>query len=133
MKVISSHLDSLFDESFSIHEVGMTLTSEHRSKIKSRLQSLEARAPAISSIYLKFVTEEKEIKGQLSINGAGRKFISTIRGDNPWEIYKKLEKDIDSQLMRWKKTRFLDGYIDLPVESEHQYEQEVMPYEKTLE
>lgn len=115
MKLTSAYLDSHFNESFTIQEVGMKLLPEHHSKIRGRLESLENRAPAVSSTHLKFTTKENEIKGELSITGAGRNFRSEVRGENPWEIYKFLEKDIDKQLIRWKKTRFLEKYVDLPI------------------
>ena len=113
MKTISSYLDSHFNENFTIQEVGMKLIPEHHSKIRARLESLENRAPAVSSTRLKFTTEKNQILGELSITGT-RNFRSEVRGDNPWEIYKSLEKDIDKQLIRWKKTRFLDNYVGLP-------------------
>jgi hypothetical protein len=115
MKVISSYLDSHFNENFAIHEVGMKLIPEHQSKIWTRLQSLESRAPAISSTHLKFTNEGKQTKGELSIIGAGRKFRSEIRGENPWEVYKSLEKEIDKQLIQWKRTRFLDKHTDFSI------------------
>ena len=115
MKLISSYLDSHFNENFKIHEVGMKLIPEHHSKIRARLESLENRAPAVSSTHLKFTTEENQILGELSITGAGRNFRSEVRGENPWEIYKSLEKEIDKQLIRWKKTRFLDKYVVIPI------------------
>ncbi len=114
MKVISSYLDSHFNENFYIHEVGVKLIPDHHSKIKYRLESLEARAPAVSTIHLKFTSEEDEIKGELKICGMGKHFQSTTKGENPWEIYKILEQEIDKQLMEWKKSRFLNKYIHFP-------------------
>lgn len=108
MKTLSSYLDSHFKESFTIDEVGMKLIPEQNSRIKARLESLEQRAPAISSINLKFTNEETQIFGELTISGAGRKFYSKTKGQNPLEVYKSLEQDVDKQLMQWKKTRFLD-------------------------
>jgi hypothetical protein len=115
MKFISSYLDSHFSENFTIHEVGMKLIPEDQSRIRARLQSLESRAPAISSTQLKFVAEASEIKGELSIIGSDRIFHSEVTGRCPLEIYKYLEKEIDIQLIQWKKTRVLDKYVGLTI------------------
>ena len=112
MKSFSSYLDSHFAENFLIKEVGMKLIPEHDSRIRLRLQSLESRAPAMSSINLTFLTERNHIKGKLSINGANREFYSESTGDNPWEIYLSLEAEIDNQLLEWKRTRVLGERID---------------------
>ncbi|PIR35931.1 MAG: hypothetical protein COV37_05935 [Bdellovibrio sp. CG11_big_fil_rev_8_21_14_0_20_39_38] len=120
MKVISSYLDSHFNENFTIHEVGMKLTPEHQSKIRMRLQSLESRAPAISSIHLKFTNSTNLTHGELTIYGAGRRFFASINGENPWDIYKVLEREIDEQLIQWKKTRFRSNYNEIPLSKEHQ-------------
>lgn len=111
MKAFSSYLDSHFNESFGISEVGLKLIPEHYSKIKSRLESLDARAPALSTTQLRFTNEGMTIKGELSISGGGRSFHHKAKGESPWEIYKSLEKEVDKQLSRWKKTRFLTPNI----------------------
>lgn len=106
MKTLSSYLDSHFKENFIIHEVDLKLIPEQNSKIRAKLESLEQRAPVSSSINLKFTNEEKEIFGELTINGAGKEFYSGVRGKNPLKIYNLLEKEVDNQLIQWKKTRF---------------------------
>ena len=117
MKTLSSYQDSHFKESFTIGEVGMKLIPEQNSRIRARLESLEQRAPAISSINLKFTNEETQISGELTISGAGRKFYSKTKGQNPLEVYKALEQDVDKQLIQWKKTRFLDKCFGLSISS----------------
>ncbi len=111
MKSITNYLGSHFDESFFINEVGMKLIPDHYSKIREKLQSLELRAPAMSSIHLDFENMGETTKGTLSINGYGKTFKSTVTGENPLEIYCLLESNIDEQLLAWKKTRFVNKYI----------------------
>lgn len=111
MKTLSSYLDSHFKDNFTIHEVGLKLIPEQNSKIRVKLESLEQRAPAISSINLKFTNEGEEIFGELTITGVGRKFYSGVRGQNPLKLYCLLEKEVDDQLNQWKKTRFLNQHF----------------------
>lgn len=120
MKTLSSYLDSHFKESFTIHEVGLKLIPEQNSKIRAKLESLEQRAPAISSIKLKFTNEGKEIFGELTIAGVGRKFYSGVRGQNPLEIYYSLENEVDEQLSQWKKTRFLNKHFSPTIIEGHE-------------
>lgn len=108
MKTLSSYLDSHFKENFTIHEVGLKLIPEHNSKIRDKLESLGQRAPAFSSINLKFTNEGEDILGELTIIGAEGKFYSELRGQNPLEIYYLLEREVNDQLIQWKKTRFLN-------------------------
>jgi len=107
MKVVSADLGHDYKESFFIHEFGMKLSLEHRSKIRKKLLSLETRAPALTAIHLKFTHVQDRINGELSIAGFGKSFLSVATGLSSMEVYKALEKDIDKQLMHWKRSRFI--------------------------
>lgn len=111
MKSTANYLGSHLEGSSFINEVGMKLTSYHFSKIRRKLQSLELRAPAMSSVHLNFENMGNEIKGMLSINGFRKNFKSTVSGNDPLEIYSRLESNIDEQLLAWKKARFINQYI----------------------
>lgn len=114
MNVNLSDLDSHLNETFIIREKGLKLTPDHQRKIRQKLKSLELRAPAICSIRLDFIAKQKRIDGELSIIGAGKVFRAKVQGEDPWSIYQLLEKDIDKQLKRWKKNRFLNHSSTIP-------------------
>ncbi|MCB9091187.1 MAG: hypothetical protein H6621_10900 [Halobacteriovoraceae bacterium] len=120
MKTLSDYLSSNFFESFSINEVGIKLNPSHLSKIRTRLQELEARAPAYSSINLNFTNIGPYIQGQLTINAAGKQFNSTIQGEDPWKIYKQLEASVDHQINQWKKNRFTNQFAERFNDRQHQ-------------
>lgn len=107
MKKTSKLLDSHFMDNFTIQEVGMKLIPEHRSKIWSKLMSLEMRSPIMTTIHLSFTALEKDIQAELVILGVSKKFFASTSGENPWELYQVLEKEIDTQLDEWKESRFI--------------------------
>ncbi len=108
MKSLSSYLEHSMKESFTINEVGMSLRPDHRLKIKERLQLLEEKAPALSSIKLEIVKERHKTRAVLSISGASKKIRAELTGNNPWILYKRLEQKVDRQILEWKKGRFLN-------------------------
>ncbi len=120
MKTISEYLSPYFFENFSINEVGIKLQNQNLVKIRDKLQRLEARAPAYSTINLNFTNIGSYIQGNLDICSAGKKFYSTIQGKDPWEIYLKLESEIDQQLIQWKKNRFSKEFAEPVVEVQNQ-------------
>ena len=120
MKTISQYLSPYFFENFSINEVGIKLQDQNLAKIRDKLQKLEARAPTYSTINLDFINIGSCIQGKLEISSTGKNFHSTIKGEDPWEIYQKLESKIDQQLIQWKKNRFSKEFAEPVVEAQHQ-------------
>lgn len=106
MKTTSSYLDSHLDENFEILEVGLRLIPEQRTKIRKMLQNLEAKSPTESYIKLLFKNQGEEITGTLSIISPDKIFKASASGSEPPDIYKSLDKEINQQLLQWKKHRF---------------------------
>jgi hypothetical protein len=103
-----SYSESNFTENFIIKEIGTKLRPESYSNIKIRLNNLELTAPSSSHTELRFTKKGKYIKGKLFISGAGRFFCSEKSGQDHWDIYQALEKDITKQLKEWKKSRLFE-------------------------
>lgn len=118
MKRNSKFLDSHFIDNFTIQEVGMKLIPEHRSKIWSKLKSLEMRSPIMTTIHLSFTALEKDIQAELVILGVSKKFFASAAGENPWELYQVLEKEIDTQLSEWKESRFMAAQFPFSPEAQ---------------
>ena len=106
MKAFSWYQDSHFDGDYGVHVVGMKLAPDTEEKIKKRLDSLHLKSPMNCRITLEYSYAMGVLRGELSIIGPGLLFQSSMTGSDPWEIFVSLEKDVDSQLLSWKKTRF---------------------------
>lgn len=106
MKTTSSYLDSHLNENFEILEVGMRLIPEQRTKIRKMLQNLEAKSPTDSYIKLLLKQTGEEVKGTLSIISPDKIFKATTTGSEPPNISKSLEKELNQQLLQWKRNRF---------------------------
>ncbi len=91
--------------------LGTELSKEQCIQIRRRLESLEERAPALSSTSLNFRKSDGRFEGILSINGLNKSFFSKAFGATPLEAYIELEGDIDKQLLDWKKGRLLTYYL----------------------
>lgn len=132
MNALHSWLGSGNKESVSIRELGMRLSPDQRGKIKTKLASLEARAPALAQTNLAFFKFGDEIKAHLSIISVAHNFRSLKTGTDPLLLYEELERDIDSQLLSWKKTRFKqnkEGSVPLQALFNNGQNKEVASYE----
>lgn len=114
MTLSSFYSDSF--ENFSVKEIGLKLKPSERFRIRKRLSLLEQKAPAFSTISLNYQQsecEDNEQTAELSIQGGGHKFQSRASGSSPLETYLKVEREIEEQLLTWKRERFLSKGIGL--------------------
>lgn len=85
----------------------LVLTREQEADIRKNLSGLHDRAPAGSNMFIKIELVDGHYKGILRINSYGKSFYSTAVKDQVILLLGKLIMDIDSQLLEWKKQRFL--------------------------
>ncbi len=90
----------------NVNAYGVTMDQRDYCKIKSKLNLLKDRAPAQCSFDLLFENSKSSIVGTISIRSISENFYSTKVGHSPFQVYELLEKEIDQQLLEWKKRRF---------------------------
>ena len=120
MKFISEHFDNHFHEGFKIKEIGIRLSKKQLSYLRMRLQVLVPKTPSCSFTTLTLSKFDHNIIGQIETSGLGQNFTSTAQGQNPEEVFKELEKDMNDQLLSWKKGRFLNRFqnVDFSLKEE---------------
>jgi hypothetical protein len=107
LNTIRNYFEDDLVESFTINQDGIILSSSDHLKIRRKLQALEFRAPAMSSIHFNLKKYEDKIEGTMLINSYIKNFNAHIHGDCPLSIYNELEKNIEYQLINWKRSRFI--------------------------
>ena len=85
---------------------GISMSLSEYQQIKKKLNLLEDRCPSQCSIKLSFERSKSSIVGVLSIRSISESFYSKKKGYSPCQCYELLEKDIDQQLLEWKRRRF---------------------------
>ncbi|GAB4013976.1 MAG: hypothetical protein Fur0010_11330 [Bdellovibrio sp.] len=96
-----------------ITKFGISLEREVYLKIKKRLEELEEKSPANSSIHLEFDRRAENIKGRLTIRSLYKTFKSEKIAFDPMIAFMLMIDDIEKQLLQWKKRRFTQSNVNL--------------------
>jgi len=118
MKWYTEHFDSQIEVFPTIREIGFKLTPKERAEIEKKLDLLQERAPSMSTIRLSLFKEGGKIKGSLTIFALGKNFRSVASGTSAINVYQEVEMEADYQILKWKKTRFLNKYVGLPIDEQ---------------
>jgi hypothetical protein len=98
--------DLAISNEHQVNHFGISMQQSEYQQIKNKLSLLEDRCPSQCSIKLSFERHKSLVVGVLSIRSISESFYSRKAGHSPYQSYALLEKDIDQQLLEWKRRRF---------------------------
>ena len=87
-------------------EFGITLSPKQYQNIKRKLEILEKKCPANSKLDLSFEKREESYIARITINAFSESFHSKRIAHSPYQAYLLIEKDIEDQILDWKRRRF---------------------------
>ncbi len=91
--------------SYSIKEMGISLTINQKRIIEKELELLLEKAPYNSFISLTYLTNNKTLKTSLTISSPNNIFRSNLDGKCAISSFFIAKEDINEQIDNWKKQR----------------------------
>ena len=85
---------------------GMPLSLNQKKFIERQLELLQEICPSSSRLDLTFSKTGSRVKGHLNVRSYQENFTSVQLGSDPIQAFFQLQKDLEKQLLDWKKGRF---------------------------
>ena len=88
-----------------VQEENFTLRPEQRAFVNRRLEVIQNSAPAFSTLHFKIHQHPQSFSAQLTIYASSQRFRSQQKQSHLNHLMSAIERDIQQQLRRWKKSR----------------------------
>ena len=88
-------------------EYGVPLPKKVRTSIRRKLEFLQEALPVHSNIELRYLNKGGRFRGSLNIRTLHQNFSASAFGYDPLIVFENLKRDIEEQLLTWKRNRFI--------------------------